>query len=205
MGAMQEDFGKRACERSGSVSQSRYIARGAMLLMFLTLAGCKTAGFKETFMALDGSGNRRREHFFVDTEEIHCVGKLASGVNDVTVTGVLRATQLWDPQAREMRKVDAVLATEELAPGAGKDLVIAFKLEPPSDGGPYRAGEYTCELSIDGEVEASVPFDIAFPECPAAPVSSGALCEGFVLPGSRCPSSTKTECVCAESGNWECA
>jgi hypothetical protein len=201
---MQEHFGKRACERTVSVSRSRAIARGSMLLMCLTLAGCKTAGFKETFMALDGAGNRRREHFFVDTEEIHCVGTMASGVNDVTVTGVLRAHQLWDPEAREMRKVDAFLATGELAPGAGKDLLIAFKMEPQTEGGPYRAGQYSCELSIDGELEASVPFDIAFPECPAAPVAHGALCEGFVLPGSRCPTAFKTECVCAESGNWEC-
>jgi hypothetical protein len=201
---MQEHFEKATCERSVSAPRGRATARGSLLLLCLTLAGCKTAGFKETFMALDGAGNRRREHFFVDTEEIHCIATMASGVNDVTVTGVLRAQQLWDPQARQMRKVDAFLATQEIAPGASKDILVDFKMEPATEGGPYRAGQYTCELSIDGEVEATVPFDIAFPECPAAPVAAGALCEGFVLPGSRCPTSTKVECVCSESGNWEC-
>jgi hypothetical protein len=205
MGAMQEHLGKRARELGVNASRRRATAHCSLLLLCLTLAGCKTAGFKETFMALDGAGNRRREHFFVDTEEIHCIGTMASGVNDVTVTGVLRAQQLWDPRVQQMRKVDAFVATEELAPGAGKDLLIDFKVEPPTEGGPFRAGEYTCELSIDGELEATVPFDIAFPECPAAPVSAGGLCEGFVLPGSRCPSSTKSECICAESGNWECS
>ena len=61
---MEEDFGKRAGERG----RSRFSARCSLLLLCLTLAGCKTAGFKETYMALDGTGNRRREHFFVDTE-----------------------------------------------------------------------------------------------------------------------------------------
>lgn len=197
---MEEDFGKRAPQRK----RGRANARCSLLLLCLTLAGCKTAGFKETFMALDGTGNRRREHFFVDTEEIHCIGKMASGVSDVTVTGVLRAQQLWDSRARQMRKVDAFLATEEVAPGAGKDIIVGFKMKPPTEGSPYQAGEYTCELSIDGELEATVPFDIAFPECPAAPVVAGGLCEGFVLPGSRCPNTIKAECVCAESGNWEC-
>ena len=55
------------------------------LLLCLGLIGCKTTGVKESFMALDGEGNRRREHFFVDTDEIHCVSKMASGVADITV------------------------------------------------------------------------------------------------------------------------
>jgi hypothetical protein len=204
MGARQEDSGKRACHGSGAGRRGAASARCSLLLLCLTLTGCKTAGFKETFMALDSAGDRRREHFFVDTEEIHCVGKMASGVNDVTVTGVLRAQQLWDPGARKMRQVDAFMASEEIAPGAGKDITVAFKMKPTTEGSPYQAGDYTCELSIDGELEATVPFDISFPECPAAPVVSGGLCEGFVLPGSKCPSAFKTECVCAESGNWEC-
>lgn len=174
------------------------------LLLCLGLGACKTSGFKETFMALDSSGNRRREHFFVDTEEIHCIGKMASGVADVTVSGALRAQRLWDPESATFRDVDALVATDELAPGAGKDLLVDFKLKPAEDQAPYRAGNYTCELSIDGELEAVVPFDISFPACPVAPVVAGGLCQGFVAPGASCPSSIGRRCVCGDSGDWEC-
>jgi hypothetical protein len=202
---MREHFGNGVGGREASGPRGRASARCSLLLLCLSFAGCKTAGFKETFMSLDSSGDRRREHFFVDTEEIHCIGKMVSGVSDVTVTGVVRASQLWDPRTKTMRKVDAFLATEEVAPGAGKDIVVDFKLKPRTEGEPYEAGVYTCELSIDGEVEASVPFDVAFPACPAAPIFGGERCEGFVLPGSACPSAVKTDCVCAASGTWECS
>lgn len=174
------------------------------LLLCLGFTGCKTTGVKETFMALDASGDRRREHFFVDTEEIHCVSKMASGVADITVSGALRAQRLWDPASAKFRDQDVLIATEELAPGAGKELLIDFKLKHSDDRWPYLPGNYTCELSINGELEAVVPFDIAFPDCPAAPLVAGGLCEGYVAPGAKCPSLVGRPCVCAESGAWEC-
>lgn len=174
------------------------------LLLCLGLTGCKTTGVKESFMALDGSGDRRREHFFVDTEEIHCISKMASGVADITVSGALRAQRLWDPVSRKFRDHDVLISTEELAPGAGKDLLIDFKVEHPEDNWPYLPGNYTCELSINGELEVVLPFDIAFPDCPAAPLVAGGLCEGYVAPGAKCPSLIGRPCVCGDSGAWEC-
>ena len=179
-------------------------AKFVALLLCLGSAGCKTSGFKETFMALDSSGQRRRQHFFADTEEIHCIAKMASGVDDVTVTGVLRAQRLWDAKRAAFRDEDVLEATDEVAPGAGKDIIVDFKLKRVNEDGPYTPGDYTCELSIDGELQAVVPFDIAFPACPAAPVVQGGFCQGFVAPGSTCPSLIGAPCQCGTSGDWEC-
>lgn len=176
----------------------------ALPLLCLAVSSCNTAGFKEAFMSLDSSGNRRREHFFTDTEEIHCIGKMASGRKDVTVEGVLTAQQLWDPRVESFRDVDAYVTSEEIAPGAGKDIVVDFHFKRKNDEDPYLPGKYTCELSIDGEVEEVVPFDIAFPECPTAPIHPGDRCAGFVLPRSVCPGAVKQPCKCGESGAWEC-
>ena len=60
-------------------------SRNAVLLAAMTLAACDTAGFKRSYMALDGQGDRKRDAFYTDTEGIFCVAELASGVADVTV------------------------------------------------------------------------------------------------------------------------
>jgi len=173
------------------------------MLACLALTTCKTAGLKEVFTSLDSGGARRREHFFADTKEIHCIGKMASGVADVTVSGTLRASELWDPNTETFKQVDAVLALKDVAPGTGKDISVDLEITR-EEGAPYVPGKYTCELAIDGEVEGSAAFDVAFPACPDAPIVSGGLCQGFVAPRSTCPGAFSEPCTCGHAGVWVC-
>lgn len=179
----------------------RRLLWGALLLL---TAGCDTAGFSDAYMSLDSSGKRKREHFFTDTEDIYCVAKVASGVEDVTVSGSLRATRIYDPRGGKPMAVDYYLGVEDLAPGAGSDITVSFKLAREDSDAPYLAGEFVCELAIDGEVRERVPFDVAFPDCPEAPIVNGALCGGFVLEGARCVGALKEDCICKEDGVWSC-
>ena len=102
------------------------------LIAVVTLAccswGCETAGFKRAYMALDSAGDRKRERFFTDTEQIFCVGELASGRADVTVTAKLVAHELGSTDGSAAAG-DVTLATEELAPGKGEDLRVSFEWE----------------------------------------------------------------------------
>lgn len=173
-------------------------------LLLLLTAGCDTAGFSDAYMALDSAGQRQRERFFTDTENIYCIGKLASGVQDLTVSATLRATQLYDAKTGQARDVDYYLGVEDQAPGAGSDITVSFVLERSDPDAPYAAGRFVCELALDGEVRERVPFEVAFPDCPEAPILNGSVCAGFVVDGSRCPGALDTDCVCSEEGVWSC-
>ena len=173
-------------------------------VLLLLTAGCDTAGFSDAYMALDSSGKRKRDHFFTDTEDIYCVGKMASGVEDLTVSASLRATQIYDRRGGKPIDVDYYLGVEDLAPGAGSDITVSFKLERTDSDAPYLAGKFVCELAIDGEVRERVPFDVRFPECPEAPIVNDALCGGFVLEGARCGGALNDDCTCRQDGVWSC-
>ena len=172
-------------------------------VLLLTTASCDTAGFSEAYMSLDSAGRREREYFFTDTENIYCFGKLASGVDDLTVSGALRARQIYDPRSGTATDVDFYLGMEDQAPGAGEDISVSFLLERESEE-PYPAGKFVCELALDGEVVESLPFEIRIPACPEAPIFSGAVCEGFVLQGARCAGALAGQCTCQEDGVWSC-
>jgi hypothetical protein len=172
--------------------------------VLLTSVGCDTAGFSDAYMSLDSAGKRRREHFFTDTENIYCFGKLASGVDDLTVSGTLRAEQIYDPRNGTPVDVDFYLGTEDQAPGAGKDITVAFLLEHDESDEPYTAGKFVCELGLDGEVVERLPFEIEFPTCPEAPIFTGAVCAGFVLQGAQCQGALADTCTCQEDGVWSC-
>jgi hypothetical protein len=177
---------------------------GLLSALLLLTAGCDTAGFSDAFMALDSSGNRKREHFFTDTESIFCIGKLASGVNDLTVTGTLRAEQLYDLRDGSPRNVNFYLGRDEEAPGAGTDIIVSYEMLHPDPDSPYPAGRFVCELSLDGKVEERVPFEINYPACPDAPIVDGGICAGFVLAGARCAGALDNDCVCESDGTWSC-
>lgn len=172
--------------------------------LLLSLTGCDTAGFRDAYMALDSSGDRERERFFTDTEGIFCIAKLASGVDDVTVNAALRATQLYDARGGKPTDVDYYLGVSEEAPGKGEDITVSFELERPEPEAPYAAGRFVCELSIDGELRERIPFEVAFPDCPVAPIFSGGACAGFVREGARCRGALATTCECGEDGLWSC-
>jgi hypothetical protein len=155
-------------------------------------------------MALDSGGKRERERFFTDTEGIFCIAKMASGVDDVTVNARLLAEQLYDSRDGRATNVDYELAVSEEAPGKGKDIMVSFEWKRLDPDEPYAAGRFVCELSLDGEVQERVPFEVALPACPAAPIFSGRICAGFVLDGSRCPGALGVPCVCDSEGLWSC-
>jgi hypothetical protein len=176
--------------------------RVALLVLFAT--GCETSGFSDAYMALDSSGKREREYFFTDTEEIYCVGKLASGVDDLTVSVAIRAEQIYDPKTGAAQRVDYYLGTEDQAPGAGQNLIVSFKLEKSDTDAPYPAGRFVCEFSLDGELKERLPFEVRFPSCPEAPIVDGTICGGFVLEGARCNSAFSMPCTCGSDGVWQC-
>jgi hypothetical protein len=175
-----------------------------MTLLVLFATGCDTAGFTRAYLALDSAGNRKRERFFTDTESIFCVGEMASGVDDVTVTATLRASKLYDPRDGRPYDVNYVVGIGEEAPGKGEDITVSFGLEKPDDATPYAAGQFECELAIDGEVKERLPFEIVFPSCPQAPIRGGEICAGFVLDGAQCEGAEGDPCRCTEEGSWSC-
>lgn len=182
--------------------------RGARLLMYafwmaMLCICCETAGFKRSYMALDSNGERKRDVFYTDTEAIYCVVEMASGRADVTVTAQLRATALYIPPRGNPVDVDIVLAADEEAPGAGDDITLSFEWERDGDE-PYPAGSFVCEVFLDGVLEAQLPFEVRYPDCPVAPIWDGLVCEGFVLPGAKCAGAVSPDICRCESGEWRC-
>lgn len=173
------------------------------LFTSLLATACDTSGIREAYMALDADGNRRRDHFFTDTERIFCVAKVASGVDDLTVRGVVRATQLFDRRDGDAIDVDYYLAFADEAPGAGEDITVSFELERADSKEPYVAGRFNCELSLDGKLQETLPFVVNF-ACPEAPLVTGTLCEGFVVQGTQCPGAFDETCECESTGAWSC-
>jgi hypothetical protein len=180
------------------------VTRVALVLLVCALGGCDTAGFRDAYMSLDAEGKRERERFFTDTEAIYCIGKMASGVDDVTVTASVRAQQLYDPRDGSAIEVDFQVGAKDIAPGAGEDITVGFLLERENDDAPYDAGKFVCELAIDGEVRERLPFEVAFPDCPEAPIITGTACAGFVLDGTRCPNPFGQPCLCSGERGWQC-
>jgi hypothetical protein len=175
------------------------------LLALVALSSCRSAGIKRAYMSLDSDGKRKRDFFFTDTETMFCVAEIASGREDLSVGGVWRATSFYSPVDGSQEPRNAVLALDEEAPGAGEDVRVFFELTMKENDVPYPAGTFVCDLSLDGEVEESLDFEIRFPACPAAPLFSGFVCKDFVVDGSVCPGATAgTNCTCAETGLWEC-
>lgn len=171
------------------------------------LAACDTVGVKRSYMALDASGHRRRHTFYTDTEAIYCVAELASGVDDVTVAAKVRGKSLFDPFTGERRRLpgDAVIGAEEQAPGRGADLNLSFQLLKPEGDEFYPAGEFVCELYIDGKLRESLDFEVTYPSCPFKPIEQMSSCAGVVLYGSDCPSPLGANCVCNdETEQWQC-
>jgi hypothetical protein len=200
----------RATRQKGPhMTSRRHIAsRLLLLLAVVPLASCNTAAVEHSYMSLDSQGDRRRTVFYTDTDTIYCIGELAIGRKDVSVEGAFRATALAEPPTGDLVPTDTVLAVQDTSPDAtGSDIVVAFQLIKTADPqGPWPAGKFACDLSIDGELEASVPFEIQYPACPFQPPSDGDQCAGFFLPQSQCAGADAAQsCVCSEAGVWRCS
>ena len=165
-------------------------------------------------MALDSGGMLQRTVFYTDTATIYCVGKLDSGVADVSVSSTVRASSLYVSDRDAYVPVDEIVAVSsaDQTPGMGQS-IVAFQLDkavpdPSVDPStvPFNPGTYVCDLYVNGDLDRSIPFTIAFPDCPVAPPGDGGPCAGWVRPGSRCPGAQAgVECTCASSGSWSCS
>jgi hypothetical protein len=176
-----------------------------LALLSIGLLGCDTVGVKDAYTALDGRGDRKRDVFYTDTKAIYCVLEMASGVADVTVTARLRANALYDERTGEAHAVDTIVGIEEQAPGAGENQVVSFRIQKPQGLDVYPAGDFTCELLIDGELEAELDFEVQYPDCPFLPIEAQSSCAQVVLRGVECPAPFGGACVCEpDAGVWEC-
>jgi hypothetical protein len=185
---------------------ARLVLAGCALSALLGPLACNTSGFKRTYMALDSEGNRKRDVFFTDSEQIYCVAEMSSGTSDVTVVARVRVWGLYDPLTGQLQeRAGDIVGVEEQAPGVGANIVTSFLIEKPEGSSVYPAGQFTCELYLDGELEASLDFETRYPDCPFKPIEVGSSCAGLVLFGNQCPSPAGGTCTCAaDTGLWSC-
>lgn len=180
--------------------------RIAFALLCLLGVSCNTAAVKRSYMSLDQDGNRKRTTFFTDTEQIYCIGELAVGRKDLSITASLRSVALARPSTGMYFPLASTLAVEDVTTGStGSDVLVSFELLKTNAAAPWAAGDFVCDLALDGELEASVPFEIRYPDCPVAPPRSGDACAGFFLPESSCIGAHSDErCECTNAGVWQC-
>ncbi len=191
------------------MTESRFGALGRIGLFALVagLASCNSAAIKRGYMSLDNQGERRRTIFYTDTDSIYCIGELAIGRKDVTIAATFRALDFATPPKGDLVPTNTVLAVADENPGGtGDDIMATFQLIKTKDAtAPWPAGKFVCELSIDGALEESIPFEIDYPECPLQPPLDGDACAGFFLPQSTCTGAITAEtCVCSDGGAWQC-
>jgi hypothetical protein len=187
------------------------LGAGVVVVASLGAVACATAGIQRAYMALDGAGDRKRTEFFADTQAIYCDVDYSSGRTDLTIDARIRSTQLWSEAAQDFVPFDAVVASGEVVgqQGTGNTAGFQWTLVTPDGGAaemqsvPYPVGDFTCELMLDGELAASVPFTVRFPACPVPPVVDGVACAGWVQAGSVCADVLGNPCTCM-GGVWQC-
>jgi len=183
--------------------------RLASLAIFATagvLFACQTAGVDRAYMALDENGARKRTQFFTDTQSIWCDVEYSSGRMDLTIDAVVRATQLWNDERMANVPVDVEVARGETVGKQGANNVESFEWLPGGQSEqtvPFPVGDFVCDLTLDGQSVASLPFTIDFPPCPVDIVTGGAPCAGWVREGSVCPGALGSPCTCT-GGVWSC-
>jgi hypothetical protein len=204
----------------GFVTATVPIALTALVVLSSAPACSNTAGVSEVYMSLDGDGSRRRDTFFTDSTEIHCIAKAMFGRPDVTVRGTFHRKKQYDFKKDTFVDVDAYSGGIDLHPnrtsGQKEPTVLDFSFArvdssgTPSDKIPYLAGHYTCEIELDGEIAKSADFDIIFPECPLSQLTTGSTCLGYFRAGDQCPKNglkgdPNPTCECDDkTGAWKC-
>ena len=149
-----------------------------------------------------------------DGTVLYCVAEVSSGREDLTVDALIRQTVAYDEAADKTTEVDIVAAIASSGPGRAQGVNVAVSLTPanadgtPNEDGAFPVGEYLCEIYLDGELEASVPFRIDFPSCPAYAIAPNSAYQGFFRRNTTCPrfgasSLDKSECKCTD-GLWRC-
>lgn len=197
-------------------------APGATLFLILSLPACPTtANIDDVYMALDGEGNRKRNVFYTDSEELHCVVEVGSGRADATVFAVIRATQLFNFVTGKYEDVDRVQVKQEFVPQPGNTLQkldLALRANQNQDAGgpqqnqqqpPLPVGRFQCEAYLDGVLKQTVIFNIQFPDCPSTVIVPTSSCARFYEEQRNCPaygadSTEKASCQCDYTKGWQC-
>lgn len=187
------------------------------------LVACTTANVVDVYTALDGQGDRKRNVFFTDSKEIHCVAEIGVGRPGVTIEAIIRQRATYDFVNRTyIQNLDRVVASAESSPSRDSGLqkfdISLEKVVPTATDGslgasnpadiPYEAGGYVCEVYLDGNLEGSAEFIIAFPDCPTSRITPKTICIGFYEPSKTCPaygvsSTEQATCTCEATG-WRC-
>lgn len=205
---------------------SAMTSRGACALTFVLacalspslLPGCTdTANISDVYTALDGQGDRRRNVFFTDSKELHCIVEMGIGRKGVTIDVLFRQLQTYDFVADRFFETDRVFASAENNPQPADGIqtfdVSLLPLDPDgktANGGPYPPGRYVCEARLDGTLEKVAIFNINFPPCPTATIQQGTVCYGFYKKGLQCPRYGLTtrdpaQCTCDQTKGWQCS
>ena len=124
----------------------------------LSAACTATANVDDAFMALDSDGNRKRDVFFTDTAQIYCVAEFASSRTDVTLNMRLHQLTRYDFVQNAIVPFDSYPTEVELAPGVSQRGFQSLQLVKTAPDGtqddnlPYFAGDYQCEIFLDGKL-----------------------------------------------------
>jgi hypothetical protein len=187
------------------------------LLMVAAVSSCTTtARISDVYTGLDGQGDRKRNVFFTDTKEIHCVVEMGIGRTGVTIEAVVRQVQAYDFNADKYFDTNRVIGNAENSPTKAEGVqrldVTLVPLGPDgvnSDTAPFAAGRFECEASLDGELQRTAVFNVDFPPCPTSLIRPGTVCFGFYKNLSVCPrygatSTDPSNCRCSDVKGWEC-
>lgn len=193
----------------------------ALTLSTVTLAGIlasctATANLSDIYTALDGNGDRRRDTFFTDSKELHCVIEAGIGRRGVTIEALIRQLQGYDFQADRFFDTDRVTANIEASPtpqdGIQKTDLVLEPVAPDgssSDDAPFLPGHFICEAYLDGKLERSAVFNVVFPPCPSSTITQNSVCYGFYKANTECPrygltSQDPARCTCDREKGWVC-
>lgn len=194
------------------------LAAGALtaaLLAGVTASCTATARVIDVYTALDSQGERKRQVFFTDTKELHCVTEAAFGRRGATLEVLFRQLQAYDRSNGKYFDTDRVYARAEFAPSTGDGrqffstrLVNINAIGEVDENAPLDPGRYECEVYLDGDKQDVAVFNIVFPDCPAAEIIGNKPCYGFFEDGRECPrygltSGDRAKCTCRIPG-WEC-
>lgn len=201
----------------GHVLSARRIAGFALTWSILagTLAACtSTARISDVYMAIDSEGDRRRNVFFTDTKEIHCVVEMGIGRPGVTVEAIVRQLQSYDFIEDRFFETDRVAANAENSPKRAEGIQkLDVSLTPGAEDGatsvPFPPGRFQCEAYLDGELQQVAIFNIDFPPCPTAEIKRATECYGYYKDKTTCPrygvtSRDTAKCRCSDAKGWEC-
>lgn len=204
----------------GFVTASVPLAFTALIALSTAPACSNTAGVSEVYTSLDGDGSRRRDTFFTDSSEIHCIVKAMFGRPDVTIRATFHRIREYDFKKDAIVDADVYSSGGDLHPnrtdGRKEPATLDFALQrvdaggTPSDKVAYVAGSYLCEVEIDGEIVKTAAFNVTFPECPLSFLRSGSTCLGFFKAKDQCPENglkaeNSPQCECDDkTGTWRC-